>query len=549
MSALSRFSIRELQDCVGEELLEDLNALLPLVEPDFVDGSHYNSKQLLEKIFIAFGGAEQLRDAGFRATLLNHLETSELVRIAAAIGIAVPAGSPFERVASDVSREGWKSPDSCLALLRELGLPESLAPKPSTAAPGHMIQPEPAHRYLPLLEYQSSVYFAALRLLEIPLSRFVIQMPTGSGKTRTAMEIIAWLVATRGCDVVWLAHSGELCSQAAQGFKDVWSHVGNRPVHLIRHFGSSAIKGSLPLNSDPVVTITSFQQLQRKVDSPDASLPTFFRKDRIELVVVDEAHKVVAPTYQKVTKALIGGATACIGLTATPGRSVIDLDENKELANFFFQKIVSFDAKGEDPIRYLRSRRVLAHADYVPLNTNITYTLSAKEKAEAERFLDLPSGFLNRVGGDFIRNAEIVKRLKMLCQEGRQILFFACSVAHSRFICSVLSYLGIAAGHIDGTTPSQSRGNLIEQFRTSNIKVLCNFEVLSTGFDAPRTDVVFISRPTASLVLYSQMIGRGLRGPLVGGTESCIIVDVKDNIIGYSDTAATYRYFEEYWTQ
>lgn len=62
-------------------------------------------------------------------------------------------------------------------------------------------------------------------------------------------------------------------------------------------------------------------------------------------------------------------------------------------------------------------------------------------------------------------------------------------------------------------------------------------------------DVVFISRPTASLALYSQMIGRGLRGPAIGGTTSCKIIDVKDNIDGYPEQNIIYDYFEDYWEE
>jgi superfamily II DNA or RNA helicase len=548
VSALSRFSLRELQDYVGAKVLDDLDALLPLIDPAFLEGLHYGSKQTLERMFVAFGGVEKLQDTQFRRDLLNHLSPSELQRIATVLGISQAENTSFESLVLRISSEAWSTLARKQGLLRELGLPESLAPQAKHKAPGLSIEPKPSRRYRPLLEYQASVYFEALRKLEVPRSRFMIQMPTGSGKTRTAMEIIAQIIMSRACDVVWLAHSGELCSQAAETFCEIWRHVGNGPVQLIRHYGESALRSTVILSDDPVLTITSFQQLHLKVASGISALPGFFRVDRIQLVVVDEAHKVIAPTYQKVTKALIGGQTACIGLTATPGRSVVNTAENEKLAAFFFERIVSFDSGDDSPIAYLRKRKVLARADYVPLRTNQTYTLTSQERRAAEKFLDLPAGFLSRVAADHIRNAEIVKRLKELVSSRKQVLFFSCSVDHSRFICSVLSYLGIRAGHIDGTTSVGAREEVIGQFRTGSISVLCNFEVLSTGFDAPKTDVVFVSRPTASVVLYSQMIGRGLRGLAVGGTESCLIVDVKDNIEGYSDLSATYSYFEEYWS-
>lgn len=548
MSVLSQLPIGVLQTYVGAKVLEDLDELMPLIDQEFVAGSHYSSKQMLTKMFVAFGGADQLHHSAFRRDLLNHLNPDLIKRIAKVLGIDLSRVASFASLVDHVSTKAGDSLEGKKTLLRELGLSENLVAETKQKPQSLSVELQPSHRYFPLLEYQASVYFQALRALEIPRSRFVIQMPTGSGKTRTAMEIIARLIATKRCDVVWLAHSGELCSQAAHTFGEIWRHVGSQPVQLIRHFGESAISQSIALSDDPVLTVTSFQILHARLAKGSAQLPQFFRPDRIKLVVVDEAHKVIAPTYQKVTKALIGNETACIGLTATPGRSVVNTAENERLAEFFFERIVTFDPGADSPVAYLRKRKVLARADYVPLRTNLTYTLTPAERSTAEKFFDLPPGFLSRVAADSIRNAEIVKRLKELALSQRQVLFFSCSVDHSRFICSVLCYLGIRAGHIDGTTSAGVREEVIGKFRAGELSVLCNFEVLSTGFDAPKTDVVFISRPTASVVLYSQMIGRGLRGPAVGGTDSCLIIDVKDNIEGYSDLAATYSYFEEYWS-
>lgn len=75
------------------------------------------------------------------------------------------------------------------------------------------------------------------------------------------------------------------------------------------------------------------------------------------------------------------------------------------------------------------------------------------------------------------------------------------------------------------------------------MKVLCNYGVLTTGFDAPKTDVIVISRPMFSPVRYMQMVGRGLRGDKNGGTATCRIVTVFDNIIDYSERLAYKTYF------
>ena len=88
----------------------------------------------------------------------------------------------------------------------------------------------------------------------------------------------------------------------------------------------------------------------------------------------------------------------------------------------------------------------------------------------------------------------------------------------------------------------------IEGFRSGDFDVLVNYGVLTTGFDAPRIRTVVVTRPTTSLVLYSQMIGRGLRGPNMGGGAECNLIDIKDNFTAFGDIDAVYNYFEDYWS-
>ena len=107
--------------------------------------------------------------------------------------------------------------------------------------------------------------------------------------------------------------------------------------------------------------------------------------------------------------------------------------------------------------------------------------------------------------------------------------------------------MGINASHVDGATSLNRRSGILNDFKNKNLQVLCNERLISTGFDAPKTDTIIIAKPTFSIVLYSQIIGRGLRGPEIGGTEYCKIIDVKDNIKGYSDLDEVYQYFDEYF--
>ena len=79
------------------------------------------------------------------------------------------------------------------------------------------------------------------------------------------------------------------------------------------------------------------------------------------------------------------------------------------------------------------------------------------------------------------------------------------------------------------------------------LNIIINFGVLTTGFDAPKSNVAIIGRPTQSVTLYSQMIGRVMRGKKAGGNESCKVVTVKDPIYGFRDMSESFEYWEELW--
>lgn len=109
-----------------------------------------------------------------------------------------------------------------------------------------------------------------------------------------------------------------------------------------------------------------------------------------------------------------------------------------------------------------------------------------------------------------------------------------------------LAVQGAANDLISGTTPRSARRWFLDRFQRGEIRVLCNHSVLTTGFDAPKTDLVFISRLVFSPVRYMQMVGRGLRGELNGGTAKCRIVTVLDNL-GRFGNRHPYHYCARYF--
>ena len=154
---------------------------------------------------------------------------------------------------------------------------------------------------------------------------------------------------------------------------------------------------------------------------------------------------------------------------------------------------------------------------------------------------------MERLGSNAERNDRILSAIASSTEQSA--LVFATSVAHARRLAARLNFMGITAAAVSGETDRSSRRWFIEAFRRGDVRVLCNHSALTTGFDAPATDLIVIARPVFSPSLYMQMVGRGLRGPVNGGKEHCRILTIKDNLDQYTDMLA-HNYFEQhYWVR
>jgi superfamily II DNA or RNA helicase len=541
-----RFSILKLVEIIGEDKLETISGALRVLNLESYSGGEVYTKGFLSSFASKTIGQMYVNSSEGFDTLFGTLTVEEAKVVC---GVAE----------DDVSKEDCQKKARALfkirakrkSMLQLMGVSfddddfdgglQNLS--------SYEVLPKAAIPYKPLKDYQFEVYFQALDILAIDYSRFILQMPTGSGKTRTAMEVItSFLNSNPDSSVIWLAHSTELCDQAAECFLEVTPHVSLRNIVFQRYYGVHCLGSNTETKID--FLCASFQSAYALIAKSPSLLDSRLYEKR--LIVVDEAHKVIAPTYRFVTQALQCAGTRVMGLTATPGRTYKEFnsdDENSELSKYFFEKIVSFNPKSKDPIEYLRDKGVLAHAKSEVLSVNNEIKLSSKELQQVSELFEIPASILEVIGKDSVRNAEILVKIKHLVvsNAARSILFFATSVEHSVMICSLLKFLDIKAAHVDGSTPRATRDSIVKQFRNQDINVLCNYEVLSTGFDAPKVDCVFLARPTASVVLYSQMIGRGLRGPVIGGTENCLIVNVKDNFINLPTIETMYKVFEGYW--
>ena len=192
----------------------------------------------------------------------------------------------------------------------------------------------------------------------------------------------------------------------------------------------------------------------------------------------------------------------------------------------------------------------LAAVNFSLLNVEPGLQLSAEDIAEISTALDIPDELAARLGEDGQRNLRIVQRLLKLSDGHQRILVFAASVNNALLLASICRGMGLKADAVTGNTDADERARVIRRFKQSGgpHRILINFGVLTTGFDAPAASAALIARPTKSLVLYSQMVGRVIRGPQAGGTERCEVVTVVDTTLpGFGDIAEAFMNWEDVW--
>ena len=400
-----------------------------------------------------------------------------------------------------------------------------------------------------LFDHQRTAVRELIPLLAEFERRAILHLPTGVGKTRTAMHVVAeTLTQHEPALVVWLASGKELLEQATEAFKVAWHHLGTRPVQLGAMWGK--LEPDLSTFSDGFLAIgleKAWAMLQTGDPGWAARLAS-----KIRLVVFDEAHQSVARTYRRITDELtIDYRCALLGLTATPGRTWADIDKDGALAQFYGENKITLTVPGDNPIEFLIEHGYLARPLFRTMFADKGCDLTRPETKRIARALDIPSDVLDRLTMSEQYVTAVLSAVRGLLREGhRRVLVFAATVDHAKVLTALLSVQGVRTGVVTGATPTRHRDQAIQRFRArdGSAMVLVNFGVLTTGFDAPKASALVIARPTKSLVLYSQMVGRGIRGPRAGGTKECTILTVVDpNLPGFGNVAEAFLNWEDVW--
>lgn len=401
-----------------------------------------------------------------------------------------------------------------------------------------------------LFPHQRDVVHRLEKVLEEHPRKALLHMPTGAGKTRTAMNIVArHLVKDENTLVCWLAQSAELLEQSVEEFKRAWSYLGNRDVKIYRYWGRYTPD---LVNVQTGILIAGFTKIYA-LYKRDANM-LMRLGDRISLTIVDEAHQAIAPTFRSIIDSLHTKqpTSKLLGLSATPGRTWNNIAADAELANYFGTHKVTLKIAGySDPVTYLIDEGYLARPAFRLINSNLTQVKISNERYSVPMFTDYTFETLEMLGLSTERNQQILDEARGLLDRHQRIILFASSVSHAKLMAAILSTEGHDAEAITSDTSSGSRERIIRKFRSDEAtpKILCNYGVLTAGFDAPKTSAVLIARPTLSLVLYSQMVGRAIRGPRQGGNSTAEVVTVVDpNLPGFGDIARAFLNWEDVWS-
>jgi len=418
-----------------------------------------------------------------------------------------------------------------------------------------------------LHDYQKNLKDKAIQILLNPsyTNRMLIHMPTGAGKTKTAMELASDYLRCKsvlgGFDssgyVLWLAHSKELNDQALETFTNTWRLRGDYNIDMFRIYGDHEYPEEI-LHSERAFVFVGFQKFNAMINSKNSLQIKIKNRilEKVKLVIVDEAHKSLASTYGLAINLLTQstGGTQLVGLTATPGRSSSQDDpDNNHLAYFFNSTKIGladdFGVPISDPIGFLQERGVLAKIEREELITDVQLKLTEKEIKDLKIFGDEK---LKKILGDLsknpARNKLIIDKVNLSVQNGESVLIFACNVEHCIILQTLLKAVGIDSGTILSTTTKTDREESIKKFKKNELKVLINYGVLTTGFDAPNLNTLIIARPTTSIVLYSQMVGRALRGVMNGGHELNKLIDLRDNF-NLGNESEMFGFYDEIWNK
>jgi DNA repair protein RadD len=234
--------------------------------------------------------------------------------------------------------------------------------------------------------------------------------------------------------------------------------------------------------------------------------------DNVDLLVIDEAHRAAAGTYRQLLSKYPGAAV--LGLTATPERT-----DGRGLGDVFQDLVESCSVRD-----LINGGHLVEYAAYEAPDEALKRLRELRQRSgdfdagELGALMNQPK-LVGRVVDEYLRRAR-----------GRRAIVFAVNIAHSKALADEFLSRGVRAAHLDGQTAYKQRDGVLGALGRGEIDVVCNVSLFTEGWDCPSVSTVVMARPTASLGLYLQCVGRGLRPDPLNGKDRLIILDHAGNI-------------------
>jgi superfamily II DNA or RNA helicase len=347
----------------------------------------------------------------------------------------------------------------------------------------------------------------------------ILVVPTGGGKTAIAARWLLQHHIAKGGRVLWFAHRRSLLRQAFGTFVGAaYLAAPKKQIKLVAISAEDCGWSSVAKEHD--VVFSSVQSAMQEGNFGFLDLMGQQSPGGL-MVVIDEAHHAAAPGYRRVLTELQKRRAPLLGLTATPIR--MDEADDKRLWNLFGGIVYEIDKKT------LFNKGILAtpHLETVATHVEFERDFTPADYAHLSRFGELGPRVLTRLAKHSGRNRLIVEYYVKNQEIYGQTIVFAVDTLHAQTLVDEFKKAGVDADYVDYTRKDSHA--VMSAFRDkAKPKVLVNVEMLTEGFDAPKTRTVFLARPTKSEALLSQMIGRALRGPLAGGNAEAYLVTFLD---------------------
>ena len=546
-----------------------LDSLLKDLKDSLLEWSSEGHQLLTKKhkvqIIVGVEGVGLFNNPSFREKYFAAIEDKMLFKMLVKLGLNLEIGTQFDQaqLAQELSKIEFSEKPLYTYLIKEhFGIVDYKFDKRVIETPIDIIEKN-GSKFFELYDYQYMIKQQVINDLSNPqkdLYRILVHMPTGTGKTKTTMHIIShyinFISKNKGI-VVWIAHTNELLHQAYETFLNVWSHLALTNINVYKGW----VEFPTELNNG--FLFTSIQTLQQKMNKPvfdDLA-------SKASLIVFDEVHKAGATRTKECISRLMKRKNdygkKFIGLTATPGRTT-ELSKENTLFVDEFDHIVGIDINlinsisltpeearnyqgTKDPIGYFQENKYLSKINKETLDYDVDDAIASAIKKEMGNKADSFSNeLIMKIATNRSRNIKIVERLKELNEDNIPTIVFACSLQHAKMLSAFLRLLDIENSLVYGDMDPYERKKSISNFKEGKVNIIINYEILTTGFDSTNIKCVFITRPTKSVILYSQMIGRGLRGPKMGGNDTCLLIDVKENLISFNENKA-FKHFDKYW--